>query len=116
PVLKPRVIRAGTHKILKLHDLEFAEPKDESPGRNLIPKRLADLSDSEWQLLSRRCQHALEVDKDSLGRLGPEVGRGRLTLNRSNEGLEHRVEEPRLAQDSPTIWTDRASHVLLTKT
>ena len=43
-------------------------------------------------------QHVVEVHEDALGRLGSQVGDGRVLLDRAHERLEHQVELPRRRQ------------------
>ncbi len=85
-----RIIRID--EVLDLHLLELARPEDEVARRDLVAEGLADLGDAEGQLAPHGLQHVVEVDEDSLGRLGPEVGDGGVLLHRSHEGPEHQVE------------------------
>src|SRR4030095_12039481 len=73
PLLVPFLIRSRQDKEFDLHLLEFPGAECKIPRRDLIPKRLTDLRDSEGQLLPRSLKDVVEIDKDSLGRLGPEI-------------------------------------------
>ena len=98
PELKPLLVVARLHKELHLHLLEFAGPKQEVPGGDLVAKGLADLRDAEGQPTAGRLLHVLEIHEDRLRGFRPQVGYRRVLLHRPHEGLEHRVELPRLAQ------------------
>ncbi len=98
PLVPVLVGGAAVHRLqrideeLDLHLLELTGAKDEVARRDLVAKGLADLRDAERQLASHRLQDIVEVDEDALGRLGPEIGEGRVFFHRPHEGLEHEVE------------------------
>ena len=85
-------------EVLHLHLLELAHPEDEVAGADLVAEALADLGDSEGNLLARRLLDVLEVDVAALRRLGPQVDDRRVLLDRAHERLEHEVEPPWRAQ------------------
>src|SRR5438105_3688847 len=98
----PLVVEARSigraREVLHLHLLELARSEDEVAGGDLVAERLADLRDPERELLSRRLLDVLEVDEDGLCRLRPEPGDGCGVLDRSDEGLEHKIELPRVRE------------------
>ena len=98
PALEPFSIRSRLHEELHLHLLEFAGSEDEVARRDLISKRLADLRDSERDLLPRGLKHVQIIHIDALGRFRPQVHDRRGILDWSHEGLEHQVEHSRLGQ------------------
>jgi hypothetical protein len=94
----PVVVGARPHEELDLHLLELAHPEDEVTRGDLVAKGLADLGDAEGQLPGGRVKDVLEVDEDTLRRLGPQVGVGTLVGHRPDIGLEHHVEGAGLGQ------------------
>src|SRR5438067_933067 len=96
----PLVVEArsigGAREVLHLHLLELARSEDEVARGDLVAERLADLRDPERELLSRRLLDVLEVDEDRLRRFRPEPRDRRGVLDRSDEGLEHQIELPRV--------------------
>ena len=88
----------GGHEIFQLHQLELARAEDEIARRDLVAKRLADLSDAERRLLARRLIRQLEVDEHPLSRLGPQVCLRGLVFHRADVGLEHEVERSRRSE------------------
>src|SRR5437879_8700720 len=98
PLLEDARSVGGAAEVLHLHLLELAGSEDEVPGRDLVPEGLADLRDAEGQPLPGRLLHVLEVHIDGLRRLGTEPGDRRVLLHRSDEGLEHQVEAPRIGE------------------
>ena len=95
-MLVPLRVGPGAHEVLDLHLLELARPKGEVARRNLVAKGLPDLRDAEGQFLAHRVEDILEVQEDTLGGFGPQVGDARLVLDGADERLEHQVELPRL--------------------
>src|SRR5215831_2013108 len=85
-------------EVFNLHLLEFPRPEYKIPRRDLIAKRLADLSYSKRQFLVRRIQHVLEIYEYSLGCLGPQVSQAGLVLDRPNGSPKHQVELARFGQ------------------
>src|SRR3970040_589282 len=73
PILEPAGVVARLHEELHLRLLELTGAENEVPGRDLVPKRLADLGDAERPFLPRRLQHVEVIDVDALGRLGAEI-------------------------------------------
>jgi len=98
PVLMPLLGLVGQHEELHLHLLELTGAKDEVSGRDLVPKRLADLGDAEGRLAARELKHVLEVDEDPLSGLRSQVGDGGVVDDRADMGLEHEVELARLGE------------------
>ena len=92
PVLEPLEVGAGLAEELKLHLLELAGTEREVAGRNLVTEALADLADTEGNLLAARALNVFEVYKDTLGSLGTEVNCILRILGNALEGLEHQVE------------------------
>src|SRR5262249_53349441 len=77
---------------------ELTGPEDEVARRDLVAERLADLRDTERQLLARRRLHILEVHEDALSGLGPQVRDRRVVLYRADVRLEHQVEASGLGE------------------
>ena len=98
PVFEPGVVLAGPHEELELHLLELARPEEEVAGRDLVAERLPDLRDAEGDLQARRLDDVAEVDEDALRRLRTEIRDVRRVLHRTDEGLEHEVELPRVGE------------------
>ena len=92
PALVPLLVLARLHEELDLHHLELPGAEDEVSGGDLVPEGLAYLGNAERQFLAGGIKNILEVDEDTLGRLRPQVGHGRVVLDRTNECLEHEVE------------------------
>src|SRR6266516_1647077 len=83
---------------LHLHLLELAVAKDEVARRDLVAEALPYLRDPERELAARDGRHVVEVDEDALGRLWSQIGDRRGVLDRTDVGLEHQVELPRLGE------------------
>src|SRR4029450_13949838 len=92
PGVEPALVGARLDEELELHLLELAGPEDEVPRGDLVAERLADLGDPERDLLAADLLDDREVDKDPLGRLGPQPYHRRGGLDRPHEGLEDRGE------------------------
>src|ERR1700733_4020882 len=92
PVLEPLLGLVWGDEELHLHLLELPGAKDEVARSDLVAEALADLGDPEWWLLARELKVVLEIQKDPLGRLGPQVDGRALFLDRPDGGLEHEVE------------------------
>src|SRR5262249_46983257 len=98
PVAVPALRVCGRDEELHLHLLELAHPEEEVAGRDLVSEGLADLRDAERRPAARELQDVLEVDKDALRGLRPQVRqRGRI-LEGADVRLEHEVELARLGQ------------------
>ncbi len=91
---------------LQFHLLELAGSENEIAGGHLIPERLADLSDSERNLLAGRLVDILELGEDRLGRLRPQVGDVLVGLDGPDVGLEHQIERPRIGQLGPVLGVE----------
>src|SRR5215213_8945447 len=63
----------GSTEVFHLHLLEFARAKDEIAGCHFVSKCLSDLCDPERQLSAGCVEYVGEIDKNTLGRLGPKV-------------------------------------------
>src|SRR5207253_5401850 len=98
PVAVPLVSVTRRDEELHLHLLELAQPEEEVARRDLVPERLADLSDTERRLAARELGDVLEVDEDALRRFGPEVCGRALVLEGADVRLEHEVELARLGE------------------
>src|SRR5256885_2026945 len=72
PILVPLARRVWMAEKLDLHLLEFTRAKREIPGRDLIPKTLANLPDAKRNFHARAVGHVLEVYKNPLSRLRPQ--------------------------------------------
>src|SRR5487761_2248326 len=98
PVAVPLVGLTRGDEELHLHLLELAGSKHEVLRGYLIAERLSDLCDAERRLLAHGREHVREIREHALGRLGPQVRRGALPLDRAGLGLEHEVEGPRFGE------------------
>src|SRR5262249_3651689 len=91
PLLMPCFIRARHTEKFDLHLLELTGAEGKIARRDLISKRLPDLGDSEGQLLPRSLKDIVEVDKDSLRGLRPEINFDCRFLHRTERGFEHQA-------------------------
>src|SRR6266513_954909 len=83
PILKPFHPLLCPAKIFEFHLLELARTKSEIARINFVPKRFADLSDAEWQLLARNLEDIFELHENGLRRFWTEVSqRCRLRFRR----------------------------------
>ena len=101
PVLVPLLVGAGLDEELHLHLLELPGPEDEVARRDLVPERLAHLTDAEGRLLPAGLHHVGEIDEDALGGLRAQVVQAGLVLDRAQIGLQHHVEVARLRPLAP---------------
>src|SRR4029077_3672665 len=85
-----------------LHLLELAASEDEVARCNFVAKRLSDLGDSKRNLHAAAVEDVAEVDEDSLGGFGAEVGLVRLVANSTSNRLEHEIERSRIRQVTST--------------
>jgi len=94
----PRIARA-VNKVFDLHLLELAAPEYEVTGRDLVSKRLSDLSDAvrEAKAALRRSD-VLEVDENALRSLGSEIRCRGVVSRCTNACLKHEVERSRTRQ------------------
>src|ERR1700679_3722762 len=92
PVGVPILRLLGTTEVLDLHLLEFARAKGEVARIDLVPKALANLSDSKRKLDAPRVDDVLEIGENPLRRLGAEIGDVRFAFESPDERLEHQVK------------------------
>ncbi|CKS74675.1 Uncharacterised protein [Mycobacterium tuberculosis] len=92
PVLMPFLGSRRLDEELHLHLLELAGPEDEVARSDLVAKALADLSDTEWRLLTSSCHHVGKVHEDALRGFRAQIVQPLLGLDGSEVGLEHHVE------------------------
>ena len=88
----PLLVLARLYKKLDLHDLELAGAEDEVAGGDLVAEGLADLGDAERELAARGVENVVEIYKNTLRRLGPEVDPVFVGLDGAHVRLEHEVE------------------------
>ena len=98
PALEVLHVGARLDEELHLHLLELTRTENESPGRDLVAERLADLRNAERHLLPRRLLHVEEVHVRPLRRLRPQVDGRRRIFHGAHLRLEHQVELPRLSE------------------
>src|SRR5215211_9133826 len=94
PVLVPGLVLAWFDEELHLHLFELAGAEDEVARCDLIPERLADLGYPERHLYPAGLEYVLEVNEDSLRRLGPQISQILRGFDGANVCLEHQVEGP----------------------
>ena len=92
PVVKPFQICAGLAEEFQLHLLKLTGTEGKVSGRDLIPEALADLADSERNLLAGGPLHILKVYENPLGGLRTEIDDVLRVLRYALEGLEHQIE------------------------
>ena len=76
PFLKNVLVISRLHKKLHFSLFKLACAKNEVSGRNLIPKCLPDLRDTEGDFLSRRTLNVQEIHENSLSRLRSQIHSG----------------------------------------
>ena len=122
PVLEPLKVGAGLAEELKLHLFELAGTEREVAGRDLVAEALADLADTEGNLLAARALNVFEVYKDTLSGLGAKINGVLRILGNALEGLEHQVELTNIGEVVLTagrarnvVVLDERLHLLLGK-
>ena len=85
-------------KEFHFHLRELAGPESEHAGRDLVAECLADLRDAERQLLSRGDPDQIEVQKDRLAALGPQIRDMLFVEHRPHVRLHHQIELARRRQ------------------
>ena len=90
--------RVGMAEELDFHLLELARAEREIPRRDLVAKALAHLRDTERHADPGAVEHVLEVDENTLCRLGPQERRALLARQRADVRLEHQVELARFGE------------------
>src|SRR5438876_10615816 len=97
PLLMRFLVVSGSDELFHLHLFKFARPKNEVAGRDLIAKRLANLSDAKGKLAPAGSQHIQKIDEYPLGRFRTKINKRRRIVfgGRADMRLKHQVERAR---------------------
>mmetsp|Transcript_16034 Transcript_16034/g.50106 ORF Transcript_16034/g.50106 Transcript_16034/m.50106 type:complete len:415 (+) Transcript_16034:806-2050(+) len=90
--LAKAAVRLGVlaDKVLNLCEGELTNAQEALTRRNFVAERLTNLRAAKGEAASVELEESLKVDKDALGRLGPQEAR--LVAGRTNLRREHEVE------------------------
>src|ERR1700732_1506667 len=108
PVLVQLAVAPRLAEVLHLHQLEFAQAKDEVTRGDLVAKSLALLGDAERQPAACRIDHVRKVHEHALSRLRTQQDLRSVLLDGTDEGLEHEVELSCRGQRAAAFGTARS--------